>query len=131
MPSTSGSNLYEYAVVRYLPDAERGEFVNIGLVMMCKRRRWIRMATLLPEKRLAALSGCCHTSDEINTQLEGLRRVADSRLSAGPFAGFPVEERFRWITASKSACIRTSRPHPGVTDDLDATFDRLFATLVL
>ncbi len=131
MPSKPESNLYEYAVVRYLPDAERGEFVNIGLVMMCKRRRWIRMATLLREDRLAALGGLCHTSDEIEAQLEGLRRVADRKLSAGPFADFPVEERFRWITASKSACIRTSRPHPGLTDDLDATFDRLFTTLVV
>ncbi len=131
MPSKPESNLYEYAVVRYLPDAERGEFINIGLVMMCKRRRWIRMATLLREDRLAALGGLCHTSDEIEAQLEGLRRVADRKLSAGPFADFPVEERFRWITASKSACIRTSRPHPGLTDDLDATFDRLFTTLVV
>lgn len=131
MPSKPESNLYEYAVVRYLPDAERGEFINIGLVMMCKRRRWIRMATLLREDRLAALGGLCHTADEIEAQLEGLRRVADRKLSAGPFADFPVEERFRWITASKSACIRTSRPHPGLTDDLDATFDRLFTTLVV
>ena len=131
MPSTPGSNLYEYAVVRYLPDAERGEFVNIGLVMMCKRRRWIRMATLLHNERLEALRGCCHTPDEIEAQLEGLKRVADSRLSVGPFGGFPVEERFRWITARNRACLRTSRPPPGLTDDLAATFDRLFATLVL
>lgn len=54
MPSMSGSNLYEYALVRYLPDRERGEFVNIGLVMMCKRRRWIRMATSIVPSRLLA-----------------------------------------------------------------------------
>lgn len=39
-------------------------------------------------------------------------------------------ERFRWLTAVRSACIQTSRPHPGHTADLDATFARLFDELV-
>lgn len=126
----SGSNLYEYALVRYLPDRERGEFVNIGLVMMCKRRRWIRMATSIVPSRLLAVKAI-HTPDEIEPQLDGLRRVASQRVSSGPFADLPAEERFRWITAAKSACICTSSPHPGLTtDDLDSTFDRLFASLV-
>lgn len=130
MQSTPASNLYEYAIVRYLPDVERGEFVNVGLVMMCKRRRWMRMATSIPDRRLDAMDPP-HTVAEIECQLEGLRRVADKTLSSGPFAGFPVEERFRWITACKSACIQTSRPHPGMCEDLDATFERLFEALVL
>lgn len=130
MPSPSATNLYEYALVRYMPSEERGEFVNIGLVMMCKRRRWIRMATQLPLARLGVME-CGHTAEEIDRQLEGLRRVAALRVEGGPFADMPVEERFRWITAAKSACIRTSRPHPGLTADLDATFDRLFAALVV
>ena len=46
-------------------------------------------------------------------------------------AAYPVEERFRWLTAEKSACLRTSAVHPGLTDDLDATFARLFEELVL
>ena len=125
------SCLYEYAVVRYMPDRERGEFVNVGLVMMSKRRKWIRMATSLPGGRLAAMAGAIHTEAEISAQLEGLTRVAASRLTSGPFADLPVEERFRWITAAKSACICTSQPHPGMTADLDSTFDRLFETLVL
>ncbi|MDE6157580.1 MAG: DUF3037 domain-containing protein, partial [Muribaculaceae bacterium] len=41
-----------------------------------------------------------------------------------------AHERFRWLTAVRSACITTSRPHPGVTDNLDRTFNRLFAELV-
>lgn len=41
MPEKPEMHLYEYAVVRYMPRVEREEFVNVGLVMMCKRRRWI------------------------------------------------------------------------------------------
>ena len=130
MPSMPENNLYEYAVVRYVPDEERGEFVNIGLIMMCKRRNWLRLAICLPAKRLEAYR-CPHTHDEIMAQLQGISRVADMTVKTGPFADYRAEERFRWLTAWKSACLQTSRPHPGTTTDLATTFDRLFTTLVL
>ena len=47
--------LYEYAVIRVMPDVERGELLNIGLLMMCKRRRWIKAAVELDPARLLAL----------------------------------------------------------------------------
>lgn len=130
MLSTPGNNLYEYAIIRYVSDVERGEFLNVGMVMMCKRRQWIRMETSLPHDRLAVMR-CPHSEEEIECQLGGLRRAAARDLSAGPMADLPVEERFRWIAAAKSACIQASAPHPGITSDLDATFDRLFAELVV
>lgn len=124
------NNLYEYATIRYVPDEERGEFVNIGLIMMCKRRNWLRVAINLPHSRLDAFR-CPHSTEEIMEQLKGITRVADMTMKTGPFADYRAEERFRWLTACKSACLQTSRPHPGLTTDLDHTFDRLFESLVL
>ena len=112
------SHLYEYAVLRYVPRVEREEFVNIGLAMMCKRRRWLRLEVSIDERCL-------------RRQLGAFRAIAAGRPEAGPIAAYPVEERFRWLTAEKSACLRTSAVHPGLTDDLDATFARLFEELVL
>lgn len=126
MPDT---NLYEYAVVRYVPRPEREEFINVGLAMMCKRRRWLRLEIHIDPVRLRAL-GAVHTPDELGLQLDAFRAVAAGERGAGPIATYPVEERFRWLTAVKSSCIATSRPHPGLTADLDATFSRLFAELV-
>lgn len=123
------NQLYEYAVLRYVPDIEREEFINIGLVMMCKRRRWIRLAVKIDERRLAALGGCIPV-DTLRAQLAAFDGIARGAREAGPIAEYPVEERFRWITAMKSACIQTSRPHPGLCTDLDLTFTRLFARLV-
>lgn len=122
-------NLYEYATLRYVPRIEREEFINVGLVMMCKRRRWMRLRVHIDAKRMEAFAGYL-ACDRIESQLDAFRAIAEGRRQAGPIAECPVEERFRWITAVKSACIQTSRPHPGLTDDLDATFDRLFAELV-
>ncbi len=124
------SHLYEYAVLRYLPRVEREEFINVGLVMMCKRQRWMRAAVNVDSRRMAVFDNAlCH--DGLKRQLDGMLSVAQGMPGAGPVARFPVEERFRWLTAVKSACIQTSRPHPGKTADLDGTFDRLFAELVL
>ncbi len=123
-------NKYEYAVVRYVPRVEREEFINVGLAMMCKRRRWIKVAICIPEGKLCAM--CPDTDKDIlERQLQSFIEIAEGKREAGPVAQYPVEERFRWISAVKSSVIQTSRPHPGLCEDLDATFARLFEELVL
>mgnify|MGYP001111355780 FL=1 len=123
-------HLYEYAVIRYVPRVEREEFVNVGLVMMCKRRRWARVELLVDPVKIGVFGGAV-AIDEIEHQLSAYKLIGEGHPSGGPMAALPVEERFRWLTAVKSCCIATSRPHPGLTDDLDAAFCRLFTELVL
>lgn len=123
-------HLYEYAVVRYVPRVEREEFVNVGLVMMCKRQRWLRTRIEPDFRRIEAL-GAQHTPEELCRQLESFQRIAEGRPDCGTIAALDeVTERFRWLSAVRSACIQTSRPHPGICSDLDATFERLFDELV-
>lgn len=121
--------LYEYAVIRILPSAERGEFVNVGLAMMCKRSRWLKVEIEVNHDRLRAIAGDIDTAPMI-AQLSGFRSVASGQKDGGPIAQLPVEERFRWLTAVRSAALRTSRPHPGITTDLEATFSHLMDSLV-
>lgn len=123
-------NLYEYAVIRYVPDIEREEFVNVGLLMMCKRRRWVGVDIHLDTERMSRLRAP-HSLAEIERQLATFTATAKGLREAGPQGALPVEERFRWLTAVKSSCLQTSRPHPGITDDLDATFADLMRRLVL
>ena len=110
-------NRYEYAVLRYVPRVEREEFINVGLAMMCKRRRWIKVRILLPEGNLMAM---CPEMDKeaLERQRQAFVDIADGRRETGPVAQYPVEERFRWISAVKSSVIQTSRPHPGLCEDL-------------
>lgn len=122
-------NLYEYAVIRYVPRVEREEFINVGLVMMCKRRRWLRIE-VKPDSRKLGVFDCAHSLEEIRRQLEAFIKVGRGEKDGGPMAELPVEERFRWLTAVKSSCLSTSRPHPGKTADLDLTFGRLWSELV-
>ncbi len=123
-------NLYEYAIVRFLPRVEREEFVNVGLIMMCKRRRWLRVAISPAWQRVEAIAGAVDR-DDISRQLSSFDIIGNARDKSNPIAVLETEERFRWLTAVRSACIQTSRPHSGLCRDLDATFDRLLAELVL
>lgn len=130
MLKTSAMHLYEYAVIRYVPDVEREEFFNIGLVMMCKRRRWIKAKININAEKLKAFGQPTEKTGGIDEQAALFEKICDGASTASPIASLEAEERFRWLTAVKSCCLQTSRPHPGKTDDLDATFNKLYATLV-
>lgn len=124
------NHLYEYSVLRYVPAVERDEFINIGLIMMCKKQRWIRVDSFLPTDKIRLFRSEL-PFESLSNQLRSFMLIANADASGGPIAALPVEERFRWLTAAKSACIQTSRPHPGLTDDLDSTFEAIFREQVL
>ena len=119
--------LYEYAVVRYVPRVDREEFVNIGLIMMCKRRRWLKGFIELDEVRLKAFD------PKLNIDSLKIQSAIFMRDDV-PSNDIPVEERYRWLTAVKSAVLQVSPSHPGLlrTGDtsLDSEFERLFSELV-
>ncbi len=130
--NTDQNFLYEYAVIRFMPDIARQEFVNIGLIMMCKRQKWIKFAYNIDNQRINALKCAELTPEMLERQLVSFVELSKpSPDRATGMADFPVEERFRWLTAVRSACIRSSEVHPGKTDNLDKEFDRLFAELVM
>lgn len=69
--------------------------------------------------------------DEIAANLEAFRKIAAGEKDGGPIAEMDVPERFRWLTAVRSASIQTSRPHPGISLNLDETLNNLFKEMVL
>ena len=122
--------IYEYAIIRLVPKVEREEFFNIGLVMFSKREKYIKIAFhLCPDKFKLMHSKLDY--DDIIQNLESFQKVASGAKDGGPIAEMEIPERFRWLTAVRSAVVQTSRPHPGKSKDLDATFDRLFEELVM
>ena len=123
-------HLYEYAVIRLVPVLQREEFVNVGVLLLCKRAGVILVRTRLDEARITHWSEAVDL-EQVRANLASFERIALGVADAGPIARFDAAERFRWLTAMRSSAIQTSRPHPGVTDDLERTTDRLFAELVL
>lgn len=125
--------IYEYSVLRYVPDLERGEFINIGLLMMCKKMKWIQTEIQINEPRILNLTQ--------KSNLDILRKQSSVFENTDlPSKELPVEEKYRWMAAVKSAIIQTSPSHPGIlilkdgskaVDCLEAKFKDLFKRLVI
>ncbi len=123
-------HLYEYAVIRVVPKVEREEFINIGLLLFCKRQKYLRIDYhIVPEK----IQSICPEFDisQLKENLESFVKIGQGKKDSGPIGAFEISERFRWLTAVKSSSIQTSRPHSGFSSDLDATFEKLYSELVL
>jgi hypothetical protein len=123
-------HLYEYAVIRVVPRVEREEFINAGIVVFCKRKRYVKVLYTIDQTKLHNLYPDLDTH-QLNANLESFERIAAGSKNGGRIAEFEAAERFRWLTAIRSSVIQTSRPHPGFSDDLDATALKLFQDLVL
>ena len=121
--------VYEYAVIRVVPRVEREEFINIGLILFSKRKRFIRFEYQIPEEKIRAF---CKEFDTVQLQqnLESFAKIVTGAKDGGPIALLEADEKFRWITAVKSSSIQSSRPHPGFSSDLNATFDKLYKELI-
>lgn len=123
-------HLYEYAIIRVVPVVEREEFLNVGVILFSKRAKFIRVHYAVDEPRLQAFSADLDI-EQVKLNLQSLEKIAMGAAHCGPIAQLDVPSRFRWLTAVRSSAIQTSRPHPGLCDDLEETAKRLFEELVL
>lgn len=121
--------LYEYAVIRIFPKVEREEFINAGILIYSKSEKKLLVKTYFNEKKF-----CCFETeldeDQVQLNLKSFELIANGDKSGGAIAQMDLASRFRWMTAVRSSCIQTSRPHPGFADDLEKTLERLFEELV-
>ncbi|HMJ32946.1 MAG TPA: DUF3037 domain-containing protein [Baekduia sp.] len=120
---------FQYAIWRVVPDVERGEAVNAGVVVFCRRRSFLAARIELDEARLRALAPQLDI-DAVRRHLDGLVRVAAGDPEAGAIAALPQSERFGWLTAASSTIVQPSAIHTGLSDDPDGLLDRLFTRLV-
>jgi hypothetical protein len=120
--------VFEYAVVRLVPRVEREEFINVGVVLFCKDRRFLGARILLDEARVAALWPGLDLG-EVRQHLEAIPRVCAGE-GGGPFAEMDQAERFRWLAAPRSTIIQTSPVHSGSTEDPEAELAHLVKVLV-
>ena len=120
---------FSYSVVRVVPDIEREEFVNAGLILFSRPRRFLLARTELDERALEALHGGCDVA-AIRDQLRFIEHVAAGEVTAGPFGTMSQSERFHWLTTPRSTLVQPGPLHAGTTEDPQGTFDRLYGILV-
>jgi hypothetical protein len=126
MPARSS---FDYAVVRVVPHVERGEFVNAGVILFCRTRRFLAARLALDTTRLIALAPLINIS-AVEQYLALIPLICMGSPEAGPIGQLPLAERFHWLVAPRSAMIQTSPVHSGLCDDPVVALDRLLERLV-
>lgn len=125
------THLFEYAVLRVVPRVEREEFLNVGVVLLCRAQGFLQCAYALPEARLQALAGRADLDlAELAARLRAFEKICQGRREGGPIGQLAPAERFRWLTATRSTVLQTSAVHPGLCEDAAGTLARLFGQLV-
>jgi hypothetical protein len=123
MPARSA---YEYALIRAVPRVERGEFINVGVVLFCRERRFLAARLELDELRLRALSPELDI-ETLREQLGHIPIICAGGRPAGPIGDLPAHERFRWLTAPRSAIVQPSAVHVGLCTEPGSALDHLFS----
>ena len=126
MPEASA---FEYTVVRVVPQVEREEFVNAGVILFCRTRRFLGCRIELDEARLLALAPTVDLP-AVRAQLDLIRLVCSGGPEAGSIGELDQAERFRWLAAPRSTVIQTSPVHNGLCRDPQRALDDLFEKLV-
>jgi hypothetical protein len=119
------SEVFEWALIRVMPRVERGEAINAGVIVYSKSFRYLKTRIELDESRLRVLD-----PDADLTAVRAALTAFERACTTGPLAELTLGERFRWLTATRSAMVQAGPIHAGVTDDPQADLTRLFAALV-
>ena len=120
---------FAYAILRVMPRVERGERINVGVVVFCRQRDYLDMRAQVDEARLAALAPDIDLA-AVRASVEAIRAVVCGEAAGGALAALPQSERFGWVVAPASTIIQPSEVHTGLTSDPAATLERLFEALV-
>lgn len=119
------NKLYEYAVIRIVPRVEREEFINAGIVLFCKKEKYLKCKYELHEEKLRCLYSEVDI-DFIKQNLQSFENIALGKKSESVIASLDQPERFRWLTATRSTIIQASKVHPGLCFNEDETLEKLF-----
>ena len=120
---------YDYAIVRVVPRVDRGEQINVGVILSCADTDFLdarievddaALLTLDPQIDLAA----------VRANLEVIPAVCRGGPEAGPIGLLPSRGRFRWLVSPRSTIIQPSAVHTGRTTDPAACLDHLMTRMV-
>ena len=123
MPTTS----YDYALIRVVPRVDRGEFINVGVVLFCRTERFLGALVEVDEERLRAIAPELDV-DEVRRHVDSIPRLC---AGAGPVGEMGQADAFHWLVAPHSTIIQASPVHCGTCEEPFAALKYLMDTMVL
>lgn len=122
--------IYEFAIIRLVPKVERGEFLNIGVILFSKRLNYLAIKYHIDQTRLKVFSKEIDLQ-EIVDYLKAWDVICQGGAAGGQIGALEMHERFRWLTATRSTIIQCSEVHPGRSSDPQKVLDELMKNYVL
>lgn len=120
---------YDYAVIRVVPRVEREEFINVGVILFCRSKRYLEAQIELDEARLTAFAPDLDL-ELIKLHLASIPQICKGGPSAGPIGALSLAERFHWLIAPRSTLIQVSPAHVGLCQEPGATIEQLLNRFV-
>lgn len=124
------NHLFEYAVIRVVPRVEREEFLNVGVILYSRKQNFLQALFKLDESKLKTFSDTLDV-EEVKEHLLSFERICNGSADSGPIGQLDTASRFRWLTATRSTVVQTSKVHPGFCNDPAEAIQKLFTQLVL
>ena len=123
-------HLFEYAVIRVVPMVEREEFLNVGIILYSQQTKFLECIYSLDKERLRAFN---NTVDmvEVEKHLRSFEHICKGDKESGPIGLLDTASRFRWLTATRSTVVQTSKVHSGFCADLQQALKNLHTQMVL
>lgn len=127
MPARSA---FDWTVMRIVPRVERGEAINVGVILYCGSARFLGARIALDRARLLALDPTIDV-EEVERALAVITPICAGDSEGGLVARMPPAERFQWLAAPRSTITQPGPIHTGICDDPQAMLDDIFAKMVL
>jgi hypothetical protein len=120
---------YSYAIVRVVPRVERGEFLNVGVVLFGREQGFLAARFEIDPLRLRSLAPDLDLAT-VERHLGTFQAICDGQPDGGPIAALPPSERFHWLVAPRSTMIQTSPVHVGRSEEPAQALDDLLNEFV-
>ena len=120
---------YDYAIVRLTPRVERGETINVGVIVSCPERDYLAARIELDAARIRALDAAFDV-ETARAHLDAIPRICRGGAEAGELGALPARARFHWLVAPRSTVIQVSPPHSGFCLDPNNTLEKLLDDFV-
>ena len=120
---------FEYAALRAVPRVDRGDAVNVGVIVYCQKLDFLAASTRVEPDRLLALDPEADVAG-IEAAVAAYACVCRGGSDAGAAGAATVGQRFRWLTAPRSTVVQPGPVHLGLTADPVAELTRLVGALI-